>query len=151
MPSNLDFDYDLWANKKWASFCAAHPEHERFAEVLLHILNAQWVWVRRIIIDQKLELSLPEKPTVATESAFVLMSSLWNQVEPVVSPTAEIDYNNLAGERFSNSYSEIQRHVVNHGTYHRGHLRGLAEAAGIDTFPESDYILKVRRDLGPDR
>ncbi len=42
-----------------------------------------------------------------------------------------------------NFVSEITEHVINHGTYHRGHLRGLAEAEGI-SFPDTDLIVYLR-------
>jgi uncharacterized damage-inducible protein DinB len=35
---------------------------------------------------------------------------------------------------------EIAHHVINHGTYHRGHLRGLCDAAEFTEFPDTDLI-----------
>jgi uncharacterized damage-inducible protein DinB len=37
------------------------------------------------------------------------------------------------------SPAEILRHVVNHGTYHRGQVATLLKLHGVD-FPETDYI-----------
>ncbi len=37
------------------------------------------------------------------------------------------------------SPAEVLRHVVNHGTYHRGQIAALLKLHGID-FPETDYI-----------
>lgn len=45
--------------------------------------------------------------------------------------------------------SEVAHHVFNHGTYHRGHLRGLADAAGFEDFPETDLIRFYREKASP--
>ncbi len=37
------------------------------------------------------------------------------------------------------SPAEVLRHVVNHGTYHRGQVAALLKLHGLD-FPETDYI-----------
>jgi len=37
------------------------------------------------------------------------------------------------------SPAEVLRHVVNHGTYHRGQVAALLKLHGVD-FPETDYI-----------
>ena len=37
------------------------------------------------------------------------------------------------------SPAEVLRHVVNHGTYHRGQVAALLKVHGVD-FPETDYI-----------
>ena len=38
----------------------------------------------------------------------------------------------------------MAHHVLNHGTYHRGHLRGLAYAEGWDDFHDTDYSAWLR-------
>lgn len=144
MTRSIDFDYDLWANKKWLTYCQNHPK-DQYQETLLHMLQAQWIWLRRIILSQKIEVTLPEKPEIATESAFELLSSTFLQVDLLVPSETVIDYTNLAGERFSNTYSEIRQHVLNHGTYHRGQLRGLVPNPQDGEFPDTDFILMIRR------
>ena len=47
------------------------------------------------------------------------------------------------------SPAEVLRHVVNHGTYHRGQVAALLKLHGVD-FPETDYISwKNGRNAGP--
>ncbi len=47
------------------------------------------------------------------------------------------------------SPAEVLRHVVNHGTYHRGQVAALLKLHGID-FPETDYISwKNKRNADP--
>jgi uncharacterized damage-inducible protein DinB len=49
----------------------------------------------------------------------------------------------MAGEPFLQPNHEVVRHVINHGTYHRGQLRMLAELDGI-AWPETDMIFFFR-------
>ena len=47
------------------------------------------------------------------------------------------------------SPAEVLRHVVNHGTYHRGQVAALLKLHGVD-FPETDYISwKNKRNADP--
>ena len=47
------------------------------------------------------------------------------------------------------SPAEVLRHVVNHGTYHRGQVAALLKLHGVD-YPETDYISwKNERNAAP--
>ena len=43
------------------------------------------------------------------------------------------------GDALRASPAEVLRHVVNHGTYHRGQVAALLKLHGVD-YPETDYI-----------
>jgi uncharacterized damage-inducible protein DinB len=58
-----------------------------------------------------------------------------------------IVYRNLSGFEFTNTIGQIASHVINHGSYHRGQLRGQAHAEGLETFPETDLIVFYRERL----
>jgi uncharacterized damage-inducible protein DinB len=58
-----------------------------------------------------------------------------------------VSYISLQGVAYNNSVSEIVRQVINHGTYHRGQLRGIAGERGIE-FPETDFIAYLRESQG---
>ncbi|MBS1700970.1 MAG: hypothetical protein JST12_04860 [Armatimonadetes bacterium] len=34
---------------------------------------------------------------------------------------------------------DVIHHTLTHGSYHRGHIRALAEAAGLDDWPDTDW------------
>jgi uncharacterized damage-inducible protein DinB len=50
-----------------------------------------------------------------------------------------IEYKSFAGEPFTNSLGQIVRHVVNHGTYHRGQVATMLRQLGAQAV-SSDLI-----------
>ena len=68
------------------------------------------------------------------------VNNAWKMVVTDTPLDLWIDYRNMAGFEFKNTVAQIATHVVNHGTYHRGQLRGLAQAEGLEAFPETDLI-----------
>lgn len=136
-----NFGYDLYANQLWLPFVLASPVTEERA-VFEHILAAQLVWAKRLE-----GVSLTAKPDV--EISLEVLQSLHDQWVTAVDNFEYdhlISFQNTRGEPFSRTFGDIARHVANHGTYHRGHLRGLFGARGVD-FPESDFAgYSLRRD-----
>jgi uncharacterized damage-inducible protein DinB len=57
----------------------------------------------------------------------------------------EVHFTNSAGRPCHDPVEAIVRHVVNHGTHHRGQIASLLRAAGIEP-PLMDYIV-WRREL----
>ena len=55
-----------------------------------------------------------------------------------------IVYRTLAGVEQQNPIGELVRHVVNHGTYHRGQIAMRVRQLGAVP-PDTDYILWLRR------
>ena len=108
------------------------------ADILLHIVKAQVIWLTRIEGTPMWEPTLEEFPLHLDRSI-----GRWKRFLLGADLGAEISYTTSQGQHFDNKVSEIVRHVINHGTYHRGHLRGLAEERGVE-FPETDYILFAR-------
>ena len=130
------FDYDLWANRKWL-FALESFDGQMFeaSQVLEHILFAQRIWIERCGV-QVLEPS----ENVPLDGLLELYCRAW-QAQLMERPLQEpIAYENLAGVPFVNTLEQIARHVINHGTYHRGHLRGLAAKNPEQPFPETDLI-----------
>lgn len=130
------FDYDLWANAKWLE-CLPHlgNHRARAEEILSHILKAQHIWLTRSLSNEEVA-DLPDDLV----TGFNQLNAAWKEFIGISDPTAFVSYTNFSGESFFRMVEEIARHVINHGTYHRGHLRGLAEASGFEGFPETDFI-----------
>ena len=132
------FDYDRWANSRWLDPAKALGAED----VLLHIVQAQVIWLCRIEGTQIWKVTLPELPLhmerIGRGWRRFLLGADFGQV---------VQYQNFQGEHCENTISEIVRHVINHGTYHRGHLRGMAEERGLE-FPETDFIAYVREQKG---
>lgn len=72
------------------------------------------------------------------------MAQVWRLFLDDADLDQEVAYVNMAGQHYVNTVEQIALHVINHGTYHRGHLRGLAESEGLDDFNDTDLILYFR-------
>jgi len=137
---NEGFDYDLWANRKWVFALGAFRTQLLEAQsVLEHILSAQRIWIERCGV-QVLE---PEE-NVSLDELFALYRDAWQAQISDRAASERIVYQNSSGQVFESELQQIARHVLNHGTYHRGHLRGLAAAEPLESFPDTDLILFLR-------
>lgn len=133
------FDYDLWSNRQWVAALGGFKSLLRAQQLLEHILNSQRVWLERCRVEV-----FPPAENITLMELFAHYSGAW-QMNVGDRPLDEpISYLNLAGESFVNTIEQIARHVINHGTYHRGQLRGLAEQDGFTGFPETDFIVFLR-------
>lgn len=134
------FDYDLWANRKWV-FALGGFNHRMLdaQQILEHILTAQRVWLDRCGV-QVVEF----EENVGLSELFALYTEAWQAQVADRALTERIMYQNRDGLVFEDTLEQIARHVINHGTYHRGHLRGLAGAEGLTSFPDTDLIFYFR-------
>lgn len=130
------FDYDLWANGLWLVCLQRKGLPEPDAGIFGHILWAQKVWLSRCNGVSPTEAPLPE----ATQAVMTELHDDWSSFIRAHSEDPEIAYRRISGEAYSRKLSEIARHVVNHGTYHRGELRGLCRSRSDEDFPETDFM-----------
>lgn len=130
------FEYDRWANLLWLDFLQKTETPEVYRTIMGHILGAQTIWVSRIEGE-----SLSAIPSPPLEAATIEESNeRWRKVLTTRLPDELIQYKRTTGESMNSTMEEIALHVVNHGTYHRGELRGLCRADDLDGFPETDRI-----------
>ena len=54
--------------------------------------------------------------------------------------TEKLNYKNLAGTAFNQSYDLLLQHIFNHNTYHNGQLVTMLRALGIDKIPATDFV-----------
>ena len=132
------FDYDQWANLKWMG--VAHQIGQE--ATLLHIVQAQIIWLTRIEGTMRWEPTLEDFPLHLERSV-----RSWKRFLFAADMQKIISYTTFQGVACDNTVGEIARHVINHGTYHRGQLRGIAGERGIE-FPETDYIAYLRENAG---
>lgn len=128
------FDYDLWANRQWIRALGSFKELGRAQAVLEHILGAQRFWLDACgvgIVQGQVDIGL--------DVLFAETSSAWKQLIEAADLDAPIQVSLRIGDA-SFTLGQIAMHVVNHGTYHRGQLRGLAQAEGLAGFPETDLV-----------
>lgn len=127
------FDYDLWANKLWLE--ALQNKNEPASNgVFAHILSAQDIW------RQRCRGFSPEAMPVVTPSASELerLNIDWKAIISETDHNQVVVFRRTTGQQLELPLFKIAAHVLNHGTYHRGELRGLCRARADDDFPETD-------------
>lgn len=130
------FEYDRWANLLWVEYLAQPDVPDLYRQIMSHILGAQMIWVTGLESE-----SLSAIPAPIIDSASVeALHERW--ISAINSRPAEelIHYRRTTGEPLASTLEDIALHVVNHGTYHRGELRGLCRADSREGFPETDRI-----------
>src|SRR6185503_7940306 len=119
------FKYDLWANKLWLDTLLKFPDPGRPDEVMTHILAAQWRWLDRCNRAFDLGFTSTAKTEAPSVTLAEQLNEVWLGILDIVPPDRSVSYQNSDGDDVSVPFGDVARHVVNHGTYHRGHLRGL--------------------------
>lgn len=111
-----------------------------------HILNAQHIWMKRILREQ------PEYDRFQVHSIGDFENIHLRNLEAMlqVLHTRDLDelivYSIPGGGDFVNSISDILFHAVNHSTYHRGQVASQFRLNGI-TPPVTDYVILKRDGL----
>jgi len=128
------FDYDLWATQQWLEALPRFPDPQRPYSIANHILRAQQIWLERCWSDTEVG-----KIDAEPNAAAVQLHALWKDFLSTCDPTAYVAYTSKTGEAHFPTVEHVALHVVNHGSYHRGQLREIAEQQGIE-YPETDRI-----------
>ena len=131
------FEYDLWANHKWLHIIGKFKSSQRALEVFEHILKAQMIWLQRC------GLYVEQVENIAFAQLITSLNQTWKGVIEDADLAAWVEYQDFAGEDQRTQFGDIVAHVINHGTYHRGQLRQIAEYDGI-AFPDTDLIHYIR-------
>jgi uncharacterized damage-inducible protein DinB len=118
-------------------------------DTLVHTFGADRAWLGRIQGQTPARPNPEEYPSVASlrESWLEVLSTFPNVVKSLGDVEQTIAYKAFDGTAYSSKLSEIIRHVVNHGTYHRGQvttmLRQLGEK-GVTTDMIGYYRAKAK-------
>ncbi len=108
-------------------------------ETLVHLYGADRAWMGRIGGQN------PSRPNPKDYQNLEILQTTWEvvlkgwktTVGKLENPKLVIEYKTYNGDPFSSTLEEIVKHVVNHGTYHRGQVAAMqrmlgAEAVGTD-------------------
>ncbi|MBK7645595.1 MAG: DinB family protein [Planctomycetes bacterium] len=143
------FEYDHWANTRIAGSLAGLARAER---LFAHIVGAQEVWYERVAGGGSRKLAVwPEHvPLAEAHTRFEVIAERWRaQLEKADANelARRVEFKNSKGEACSDRLDDILRHIVNHGTHHRGQIASLLREAGH--VPETlDFIVWRRGQQG---
>jgi uncharacterized damage-inducible protein DinB len=140
------YAFNRWANLRMLDAAGALTDEQivqdlgssfrSVRDTLVHIMSAEWVWFSRwkgysptSFPEQWKPLMLydiKEEWTVVDTALQLFVRSLHDSdLERVIS------YRSIAGESFSSPLPQMLRHVVNHGTYHRGQITTMLRQLGV--------------------
>ncbi len=130
------FEYDRWANermvKRLTALAPALPQAEK---LLAHIVGAEEVWYERVSGGEYARLAVwPEGlPLVEVRKRFAAIADSWRAYLAQADGyefARKVEFKNSAGDSCADPLEAIVRHVVNHGTHHRGQIASLLRGAG---------------------
>jgi uncharacterized damage-inducible protein DinB len=137
------FNYDNWANKLVLSQIKSLQLES--AELLLsHVINAQLIWLSRILpeldlkIDYQKVWTLDEIPEILEEN-----TSEFKKIIESDSMERMVQFSNSKGEQFSLGLEHILFHVIIHGQHHRAQIAKIIRESGGIPKP-TDYIFYIR-------
>lgn len=151
------FAYHRWADELVIASCRSlapglYEEPEPFEigwpsirSVVLHLAWANDAWIRRFLREPPVpfwtEADLPTLDDAAVAIA-AGHDRLADEVLPAFSPedlAAPFSYRNFKNVPMTAPLWTLFRHVVNHGTYHRGQIASKLKRRGVDP-PTSDFV-----------
>lgn len=122
---------DLWAATRWEEALAGCPFSTRAREVLDHHAAASRRWQERV--SGWLGLPAPSGAPGLDETA-----AWWQEAAASHPLDQRFTWVRRNGSERESTLADVLTHLPLHGWYHRGQLRGLAQAAKWDGFPETD-------------
>lgn len=112
-------------------------------KTVFHVWGAESLWLGRLNLKPINITGDPFNNAMEKLSeALKTIDQLW--VDWVASKeddelTKIIQYKNLAGQSFHQSYDLLLHHIFNHSTYHNGQLVTMMRALPIDKIPATDF------------
>ena len=152
------FAFNRWANERMLDASRALSDEQlvqdtgssfpSVRDTLVHVMSAEWVWLARWKGMSPTAMPEPWKTLMLGDierewSAFD--AELQQFVRSLRDSDLErtVSYRNLAGEPFTTPLSQMMRHVVNHGSYHRGQITTMLRQLGAAA-PTTDLIVWYR-------
>jgi uncharacterized damage-inducible protein DinB len=160
------YAYNRWANRRMFSVLEKLSEEQFSAarlssfpsirESMLHIVAAEWIWLKRwkgssplaTVADSGTASAMGSALSnggVAVETLSTLSGlrsfadSIEQERQEFLSGLnddilqARLKYTDMGGKEFSMPLVYLLQHLVNHGTYHRGQVTTLLRQAGAET------------------
>ena len=147
--AQLLFDYDRWANTRLAHALAQLPAPLPAADRLFaHVVGALEIWTERVAGGDYRAVAVWPAVVPYTE-LLARAERAWEHWRSVLERAdaealaREVRFVNSQGRECADTLADIVRHVVHHGTYHRGQIAQLVRAAGHAPL-DLDYIIWTR-------
>ncbi len=130
-------DYDLWANRLWLASLQSKLLEPVDLGIMGHIISVEKLWLDRCAGVSGEALPAAE----LSDEAMTRLNADWKAMLFANRHDPPVNYRRMNGEPRTLSLGQIVRHVINHGTYHRGELRGLCLGRRDASYPETDLVL----------
>jgi uncharacterized damage-inducible protein DinB len=139
------YAYNLWANRRTTMAARqldphdlSRPlgaSHSSVRGTLVHILWAEWIWLRRWLGESPKLIFAPEDFADVPAIEVYWQGIERERQEFIAQLTSQrmkelIAYENMQGERWEYSLAHMMQHVVNHSSYHRGQVVVLLRQLG---------------------
>lgn len=152
--------YHLWANQLIIDRILQLPAelHEQkvvssfpgLQATLMHIWDAESIWWQRMKLQENIIVPSTNFTggIVEISKSLMFQSRQWqewisNAQEHMFDH--EFIYYNTKKEKFKQSVYQVVLHVFNHGTYNRGQLVNILRQLGVDSIPQTDFIVWSRK------
>ncbi|MFZ6052277.1 DinB family protein [Halocola ammonii] len=138
-------EHELWANQKVMEMAlSAHDLPDRVGEIVSHLINAQQIWMSRLL---KRPQSVQVWGEVPSEKWLKMVKENSSLLLEILEKTDQLDevieYSNSKGTTFRSTVSEILYHLVLHSQYHRGQVVVLMKPY-VSELPATDFIFWSR-------
>ncbi|MBA4292531.1 hypothetical protein C0431_06130 [bacterium] len=127
--------YEVWANEQWLGTLGRFKDRARAEGVMRHIVGCYNGWLGLVA-----EWEGKPHDELDLEADMKDLLRRWRVVVQTRDLDEVVEFTGGKGNKRRLSVRELVHHVLNHGSYHRGHLRGLAESEGLADFPETDSL-----------
>jgi len=142
-------EYDRWANGRIAEVLGTlKPPLPQAERIFAHVVGAMELWYERVVGGEYKKLAVwpevrPRLEAVSERWRAHLARADANEL------ARRVEFTNSAGQACADRLDDIVRHVVNHGSHHRGQIASLLRAAG--QVPETLDFIVWRRKQGEPR
>ncbi len=138
------FRFDFWVTGELLKTTIQLTDPPMRAVLLCsHLLNAQRIWISRILAE-------PMHPGVWEPQPIENWEDLITRNEEDIRSIIATDdfvrivhYLNTKGESYRNTVEDILQHLLLHSAYHRGQIAQLIRPE-VDSLPQMDYIFFAR-------
>jgi uncharacterized damage-inducible protein DinB len=151
---NTLFAYNRWADARLLEACRSVPTDRYAAEIVpgwaslrstvAHLAGAADIWARRFL-GEAVTAFVGEADLPTVDDAARLLASAQEKFERLVAGltpdelAAPFTYRNIRGQTTTAPLWAALRHVVNHGTYHRGQAASKLKRLGVEP-PVTDFV-----------